>query len=43
MRRVMMMNASTTYRGSAHVEANGGDGDRASGESLGRARAELNL
>jgi len=35
--------ASTTYRGSAHVEANGGDGDRASGESLGRARAELNL
>ena len=37
------VHASTTYRGSAHVEANGGDGDRASGESLGRARAELNL
>lgn len=37
------MSATTTYRGSAHVEANGGDGDRAGGESLGRARAELNL
>ena len=33
------MNASTTYRGSAHVEANGGDGDRASGVLLERALA----